>query len=54
VVLQAGYAIGLGTGGLFCGSFAAGDIPRVILSMLLILVGVQIGLFGFLADMYRK
>jgi len=33
---------------------SAGGIPRVILSMLLILVGVQIGVFGFLADMYRK
>ena len=32
----------------------AGGIPRVILSMLLILVGVQIVVFGFLADMNRK
>jgi hypothetical protein len=32
----------------------SGGIPRVILSMLLILAGVQIGLFGFLADMYRR
>ena len=32
----------------------AGGIPRVILSMLLILIGVQIGLFGFLADMNRR
>lgn len=32
----------------------SGGIPRVMLSMLLILVGVQIGLFGFLADMWRK
>ena len=32
----------------------AGGIPRVILSMLLILVGVQIWLFGFLADMNKK
>lgn len=30
-----------------------GGTPRVILSMLLILVGVQIGLFGFLADMKK-
>lgn len=30
-----------------------GGIPRVILSMLLILIGVQIGLFGFLADMRK-
>jgi glycosyltransferase involved in cell wall biosynthesis len=32
----------------------AGGIPRVILSMLLIMVGIQIGLFGFLADMMKK
>ena len=32
----------------------AGGTPRVILSMLLILVGIQIILFGFLADMNRK
>lgn len=32
----------------------AGGIPRVILSMLLIIVGIQIGLFGFFADMLRK
>lgn len=31
-----------------------GGIPRVILTMLLILVGVQIWLFGFLADMKGK
>ena len=31
-----------------------GGTPRVILSMLLILVGIQIVLFGFLADMNRK
>ena len=33
---------------------SAGGIPRVILSMLLILVGIQIAFFGFLADMNRK
>jgi len=33
---------------------SAGGIPRVILSMLLIVVGVQIMLFGFLADMWKK
>jgi glycosyltransferase involved in cell wall biosynthesis len=31
-----------------------GGTPRVILSMLLILVGIQIGSFGFLADMNRQ
>ncbi len=33
---------------------AAGGIPRVILSALLMLTGIQIVLFGFLADMWRK
>jgi glycosyltransferase involved in cell wall biosynthesis len=33
---------------------AAGGIPRVILSALLIMTGVQIALFGFLADMQRR
>ncbi|TKJ17345.1 glycosyl transferase family 2 [Candidatus Woesearchaeota archaeon B3_Woes] len=33
---------------------SAGGIPRVILSMLLILVGIQIVLFGFLADMMNR
>ena len=31
-----------------------GGIPRVILSALFIMTGVQIMLFGFLADMNRK
>jgi glycosyltransferase involved in cell wall biosynthesis len=31
-----------------------GGIPRVVFCMLLILAGVQIGLFGFLADMTKK
>jgi len=33
---------------------SVGALPRVILSMLLITVGIQIILFGFLADMYGK
>ena len=33
---------------------SAGGIPRVILSLLLILVGIQRAFFGFLADMNRK
>ena len=37
---------------LFVGD--AGGTPRVVLSMLLIVVGIQISLFGFLADMIRK
>lgn len=32
----------------------AGGVPRVILSALLILSGIQIILFGFLADMWKK
>lgn len=31
-----------------------GGIPRVILSVLFLIMGIQIGLFGFLADMNRK
>lgn len=33
---------------------SVGALPRVILSMLLIITGIQIGLFGFLADMNKK
>jgi len=33
---------------------AAGGIPRVILSMLLIVIGIQIIVFGFLADMIKR
>lgn len=33
---------------------ATGGIPRVILSMLLILIGIQVWVFGFLADMISK
>jgi len=33
---------------------AAGGIPRVILSAILMLGGIQITIFGFLADMLRK
>jgi len=49
--------------GILLGSFiiynvitkgSAGGVPRVILSMLLILVGIQIALFGFFADMNKK
>lgn len=32
----------------------AGGIPRVILSAMLMLTGIQVILFGFLADMWRK
>ncbi len=31
-----------------------GGVPRVILSMLLIVMGIQVVLFGFLADMMKK
>jgi len=33
---------------------SAGGVPRIILSMMLILVGIQIILFGFLADMQKE
>ncbi|MDO8480361.1 MAG: glycosyltransferase family 2 protein [Nanoarchaeota archaeon] len=52
--MAVGFALGvwivitlLNTGGV-------GGIPRVILSALFILTGIQIMLFGFLADMQRK
>ena len=32
----------------------AGGTPRIILSALLIITGIQIGVFGFLADMLRR
>lgn len=32
----------------------AGPVPRIVLSALLIITGVQVGIFGFLADMLRK
>jgi glycosyltransferase involved in cell wall biosynthesis len=33
---------------------AVGGIPRVILSVLFLIMGIQVYLFGFLADMFRK
>ncbi len=54
IFILAGAILGLYI--LYCvlNTGSAGGIPRVILSMLLIIVGIQIGLFGFLADMQRK
>jgi glycosyltransferase involved in cell wall biosynthesis len=51
-------ALGLALGALILYSWitvdAVGGIPRVILSALFIMTGIQIVLFGFLADMRKK
>lgn len=49
-----GFIIGLWLLFLFLNTGRIGHIPSAILSMLLILVGIQIILFGFLADMIKK
>ncbi len=49
-----GFAVGLFILGNIIVTGSAGGIPRVILSSLLMLVGVQIVIFGFLADMMQK
>lgn len=49
-----GFLIGLWLVYLFLKTGAIGHLPSLILSMLLIIVGVQIIFFGFLADMRRK
>lgn len=49
-----GLAIGSWLVYLFVTSGEVGHIPLTILSMLLMIVGVQTGLFGFLADMKKE
>jgi len=49
-----GFLIGLYLLYLFLTTGAIGHVPLTILSMLLMLVGIQISLFGFLADMQRR
>jgi len=49
-----GFALGLWIVYLWLSTGSVGALPRVILSMLLIITGVQIVLFGFLADMLKK
>jgi len=50
----AGFAIGLFILYTFFTKGFVGALPRVMLSVLFISIGVQIWLFGFLADMIRK
>lgn len=50
----AGILIGLWLVFLFLATGEVGHLPLTILSMLLMVVGVQVTLFGFLADMNRK
>ena len=50
----AGSAIGLWLVYRFITLGYVGHVPSIILSMLLIIVGIQIGLFGFFADMHKK
>ena len=49
-----GFALGIWIIVTFLQTGGVGGIPRVILSVLFLLTGVQILLFGFLADMLRK
>jgi len=49
-----GFILGTGIVYLWATTGSVGAIPRVILSMLLIMMGIQIILFGFLADMMKK
>ena len=50
----AGLVLGVWIVYLFITTGRVGGIPRVILTALLLLTAVQIWLFGFLADMWRK
>lgn len=52
--LLLGVILGLWIVALWITSGTVGALPRVILSMLLITTGIQIFLFGFLADMNKK
>ncbi len=49
-----GLILGLYIFSIFLSTGGVGGIPRVILSALLVLTGIQIILFGFLADMIKK
>jgi glycosyltransferase involved in cell wall biosynthesis len=49
-----GFLLGLWILYLWFTTGSVGALPRVILSMLLILTGIQVILFGFLADMMKK
>ncbi len=49
-----GFVLGLWLLGLFVLEGKIGHYPSIVLSALLMIVGLQILLFGFLADMFRK
>lgn len=52
--LVAGFLLGLWLVYLFLAQGFVGHLPSTILTMLLIITGVQVVLFGFLADMVKK
>lgn len=52
--LVAGFLLGIWVVWKVLTTGSAGGVPRIILSTLLILTGLQIIFFGFLADMIRK
>jgi glycosyltransferase involved in cell wall biosynthesis len=52
--LIVGFLLGLWIVYTWISTGSVGALPRVILTMLLIMVGIQVVLFGFLADMSRK
>ncbi|MBI2662483.1 glycosyltransferase family 2 protein [Candidatus Woesearchaeota archaeon] len=52
--LGVGFLLGIWILYLWLTTGSVGALPRVILSMLLITTGIQIMLFGFLADMNKK
>ena len=54
IFVSFGVAIGIWLVYLFLTTGKIGHVPSTILSMLLITTGVQIILFGFLADMFKK
>jgi len=54
VSLTVGFALGLWLALNFMATGAVGHLPSTILSMLLMLTGLQIILFGFMADMNRR
>lgn len=53
-MLIAGFLVGLFVTYVWITTGRVGGIPRVILTALLILTGIQIIVLGFLADMWRK
>lgn len=54
IFLTLGFFLGVWIVYLWVNTRSVGALPRVILSMLLIITGIQVSLFGFLADMNKK